>query len=189
MPFQETAVGSMNYNVLRNIIKQGNVLEFGLGAEIGVLNADTSCHLLEEFPRLRMVCVDPWRPYDEHEPIRTGDKMSDFEKIALTRLGHYQDRAMIIKDFSVNAAPRIPDHSLDFVFIDALHTYDAVKADIRAWYPKVRPGGIVAGHDYNWPGVRQAVDEFAAHYEIKGFCTPLASDIWFFVRPDMKLDS
>jgi predicted O-methyltransferase YrrM len=186
MPFQETTVGSMNYNVLRNLLKQGRVLELGFGAEIGVLSGDTSCHLLEEFPTLQMVCVDPWVAYDQYEPIRTADKMSDFEKIARERLGAYRERVMILKDFSLNAASRIPDRSLDFVFIDALHTYEAVRDDIRAWAPKVRAGGLVAGHDYNWEGVRAAVDEFAREKGISGFCTPLASDIWFYAQPDSR---
>ena len=53
------------------------------------------------------------------------------------------------------------DASLDFVFIDAEHTYDAVKQDIAAWEPKIKPGGWVMGHDYcdKFPGVRQAVQE------------------------------
>jgi predicted O-methyltransferase YrrM len=62
---------------------------------------------------------------------------------------------------SVEAALDFKDESQDFVFIDADHSYEAVKADIEAWYPKVRPGGMLAGHDYNEPscGVTQAVCE------------------------------
>ena len=56
----------------------------------------------------------------------------------------------------------IADGDLDWVFIDANHNYDYVRADIAAWTPKVRPGGIIAGHDYldrdGW-GVIRAVDE------------------------------
>lgn len=66
---------------------------------------------------------------------------------------------------STEAAKLYEDASLDMVFIDACHTYDCVRADIASWYPKVKPGGYLAGHDYyTWPtdhdGVRQAVDEF-----------------------------
>lgn len=72
---------------------------------------------------------------------------------------------------SLDAAPLISDGRLDFVFIDANHEYEAVKADIEAWLPKVRKGGILCGHDYSdgplpggdgklwFPGVKQAVDE------------------------------
>lgn len=60
---------------------------------------------------------------------------------------------------TVDASELYEDESLDFVFIDANHTYDAVKADINCWLPKVRSGGILAGHDYDWVSVRAAVDE------------------------------
>ena len=59
------------------------------------------------------------------------------------------------------AAGLFKDESLDAVFIDADHSYEAVKMDIQNWMPKVRKGGILAGHDYNsaWPGVIKAVNE------------------------------
>lgn len=59
----------------------------------------------------------------------------------------------------------VDDASLDMVFIDADHNYESVKADIAAWLPKVKPGGIISGHDYSgdmygsFPGVDQAVHE------------------------------
>ena len=49
---------------------------------------------------------------------------------------------------SVKAAARFANHSVDFVWIDADHSYDGVCADIAAWLPKVKPGGVIAGHDY-----------------------------------------
>jgi hypothetical protein len=59
------------------------------------------------------------------------------------------------------AAPLVPDGWADFVFIDAAHSYEAVRDDIRLWAPKVREGGWLGGHDYHpsWPGVVRAVDE------------------------------
>ena len=60
---------------------------------------------------------------------------------------------------SVFASTLYTDKSLDFVFIDADHRYEGVLADIKAWLPKVRDGGIIAGHDYDWEGVFKAVNE------------------------------
>jgi len=70
-----------------------------------------------------------------------------------------------IRKPSIEAANQFQDHSLDFVFIDASHEYEDVKNDIKAWLPKVKKNGILAGHDYytgeqNYhPGVKKAVHE------------------------------
>jgi hypothetical protein len=63
---------------------------------------------------------------------------------------------------STSAARIFEDNSIDFCFIDADHAYEAVKEDLHSWYPKIRPGGLIAGHDYGGadPGVKRAVDEF-----------------------------
>jgi len=63
---------------------------------------------------------------------------------------------------STRGAELFADGSLHFAFIDAGHSYEQVTADIEAWWPKIRPGGILAGHDYEqgWPEVCRAVDDF-----------------------------
>lgn len=64
---------------------------------------------------------------------------------------------------SLDAAFEFADGSLDFVFLDARHTFEDVRRDLAAWWPKLRPGGLFAGHDYvHSPGVRAAVDAFVA---------------------------
>jgi predicted O-methyltransferase YrrM len=52
------------------------------------------------------------------------------------------------------------DNSVDFIFIDAMHTYEAVSDDLNKWFPKLKSGKMIAGHDYDWEGVKKAVDEF-----------------------------
>ena len=85
----------------------------------------------------------------------------------------------VIHGDSAKAATMFRDRGLDIVFIDANHAYEHVVADIKAWLPKIRSGGMIAGHDICEPscGVRAAVDEiFPAGYEIKAGC-------WFSVVP------
>jgi hypothetical protein len=65
----------------------------------------------------------------------------------------------LLKMSSICAANTFDDKSLDFVFIDASHEYEDVKNDIFHWYPKVKDGGILAGHDYHHDPVKQAVLE------------------------------
>ena len=71
---------------------------------------------------------------------------------------------------SIEAAKDIEDKSLDLVFIDADHSYESVLQDIKAWLPKVRKGGILSGHDYDYPkfwGVKKAVDELLKNVNLE----------------------
>lgn len=71
--------------------------------------------------------------------------------------GYYE---YIIGD-SADSASKFEDNSVDFVFLDADHVYENIKKDILAWLPKIKRGGVIAGHDYVdlHPGVIQAVNE------------------------------
>lgn len=88
-----------------------------------------------------------------------------------------QDYVKAIRQDSVSAASRFDDNSLDMVFLDGQHEYEAVKADIQAWLPKIKPGGLLAGDDYHpsWPGVIQAVDELLPERTVTGW--------WQYRRP------
>jgi len=73
-----------------------------------------------------------------------------------------------IKSFSWRASEFFEDKSVDFVFIDADHSYESVKKDIIAWLPKVRSSGMISGHDYfTAPGVRKAVTELLPESETR----------------------
>jgi len=79
--------------------------------------------------------------------------------------------AKIIRETSINAAFQFPRASLDFVFIDANHDYKWVSTDIAVWLPTIRPGGMIAGHDYGEDcGVKQAVDEHFEEVSVMGTC-------------------
>ncbi len=137
------------------------------GAEVGVLAGRTSLELLEAFPALRLRMVDHWGGQASLD--RTGSVGSQKSlTLARTNTKAYAARRMLMRHDSLKAARRVADASLDFVFIDADHTYKSVRADLAAWAPKVKPGGLLCGHDYlsvlpdSRPnGVQQAVDEYA----------------------------
>ena len=65
-----------------------------------------------------------------------------------------------IKGCSWEVADRFENEHFDFIFIDADHSYEALIKDIRAWYPKIKEHGILAGHDWEWASVQKAVNEF-----------------------------
>lgn len=92
---------------------------------------------------------------------------------------------------SVDVAATIDNESLDWVYIDAGHTYEDVKADLAAWIPKVRIGGIIAGHDYfdgNWDGVefgvKKAVDELGENVQVTtdDFYGGHPFQSWWFIK-------
>jgi predicted O-methyltransferase YrrM len=133
--------------------------------EIGAYKGRSTCYMAERIRELgldvKFEVVDTFAG-DEH--IGTVDSWPDFAE-NLTRAGLLSS-IIVHRCLSLAAADDFTDGSLDFVFIDATHTYDAVSRDIAAWWPKVKPGGLLAGHDYiHFPGVRAAVNDFVARHD------------------------
>lgn len=118
------------------------------GAELGVGSGHLFEQLLECCPDLHVIGVDTFHRDERRARVRG---------VAL----RFPGRCTIYPMTTSEAADRVEDGSLDFVFIDAGHSYAAARDDIRLWTPKVKPGGCVCGHDYhqNHPGVIQAVNE------------------------------
>lgn len=71
------------------------------------------------------------------------------------------DNITLISDYSFNVINMFEDNSIDFIYIDANHSYEAVKRDLELYYPKLKPDGVIGGHDFNdrWPGIEKAVTE------------------------------
>jgi len=153
---------------------------FKLGIEIGVWQGWYMRHLLMRTP-MHIYGIDPWVATESYGDV--DPKAEDFDPMALGDDGYeWQEarymatmslfrgappsRCTVLRSFSYLLTPFFPDKTVDFVYIDGEHTYDAVTQDIADWWPKVKPGGIMAGHDYNEtnPGTKQAVNEFAEKY-------------------------
>lgn len=169
------------------------------GVEIGVHRGGLSAELLRAFPNLFLYLIDPWQVYeDRHHPYRKSrDKCSRFTaeqqennyRTAVAVTAEFADRRGILRMTSLEAAASglIEDGSLDFVFVDGDHSYEAVKADIAAWWPKVRRGGVLSGHDFGhrrdriglW-GVQKGVTEFA---EREGLKIEVNGSVWSCVKP------
>ena len=141
------------------------------GAELGVFEGTLSYALLKRLPDLQLYMIDRWTPYNPEEIARTpNSKMpkrpkSYFDaayKSAVSVARKYKDRGHIIRRSTLDAVWYVPD-GLDFVFVDADHSYQGCRADILAWKPKIKRGGWILGHDYGsdkrHPDVRRAVDE------------------------------
>lgn len=141
-----------------------------IGAEIGIWKGTMSARLLAR-PDLTLYMVDNWNGVPGLEACGFSDDDQIRNKAtARVKTEFAGNRAIILCADSVVAAELVPDLSLDFVFIDADHSYNGVKSDITAWLPNIKPGGFIGGHDYDNPRerngkeVKHAVDEFAAEY-------------------------
>lgn len=147
-------------------------IENPVGAEIGVFRGECSSNLLRLHPGLSLYMIDAWSAdtyagkgddaaSPEFRKIYQDEAEENYKK-ARAAVSEYFTRALIFREKSVDAVFGIPDGYFDFVFIDAAHDYESVKADIAAWLPKIKKGGILCGHDYEnplFPGVKKAVDE------------------------------
>ena len=172
----------MGFHGTRNTLAEMfGELEFNIGAEVGVQRGLYSSVLLANNPKLKLYLVDSYTPFTHHR-----QEWQDRQYAAALRHTKGKD-VEFIKKPSVEAAKDIPDGSLDFVYIDALHDFDSVIADILAWVPKVKKGGIVSGHDYEHYyscGVVQAVDAYVqAHNIALYYITPKDPPrSWFFSK-------
>jgi len=142
--------------MVANCRPNGSLVE--LGAWKGRSSAFLIVEAFNKSPDIKVHIVDTWLGSGKYtEGIDVG-----VYEVFLSNLsplnGLYTPHRMKTDD----AVHLFEDGSLDGVFIDADHEYDAVRRDIENWLPKVRKGGILAGHDYHetWPGVIKAVNEF-----------------------------
>lgn len=121
-------------------------LGFRAGVEIGVESGEYSEILCKSNPGLHLFSIDPWKAYKGYRDHVNQEKIDGFYKRASERLAPYG--ATLIKKFSLDAVKEFADQSLDFVYIDGNHNILNVIQDLYYWTPKVKFGGIIAGHDY-----------------------------------------
>lgn len=139
---------------------------YRFGAELGVKEGRFTQALLSRFPDMRMIAVDLWQPRPEVKgegaETYTGWDFDAIKSEFDGRIAPFANRCTVLQTSTVDAVSEMGDEDLlDFVFIDAEHTYEGVSADIAAWRGLVRDGGMICGHDFShkWPGVQRAVLE------------------------------
>jgi SAM-dependent methyltransferase len=147
------------------------------GVEVGVWKGHYTKVLCEA--GMSMCGIDIWEGYEGYKDFEQHG-LEEAEKSAKNRLKDYD--CTLVKGWSMDVVKKIKDDSLDFVFIDGNHDFRHVTEDIDEWKKKVRPGGIVAGHDFfrsrrgkNDMHVREVVPAYAYAYKINP---------WFVLRGD-----
>ena len=133
-----------------------NIVGKGLGAEVGVYRGDLSKEILRLWDNGTMFLIDIWRKVGkEYTDFCNNDEQLGYMMEVCEVIKGKEDRANLIRATSETASTLFQNESLDFVYIDANHSYEHVKKDLELWFPKVKKGGVFAGHDYiniDWYG-------------------------------------
>lgn len=162
--YWENVEGSFTFEILySNMVQRfGNDSTF---VEIGTWKGKSAIYMAEKIresgKKIFFYIVDLFNGecgYEDEPDVKEGKLYEVFTKNIEPVKSYIQslrgDSKILYKDFQ--------NDSIDFLFIDGDHRYPGIKADLKNWFPKIKNGGIIAGHDYNEPsaGVHQAVDEF-----------------------------
>lgn len=155
-----------------------------VGCELGTSYGFNLVYFLERLTNIKSVyAIDPYMPYfDGPSGLVPKEVMDKVKELFLINIEPYKDKVVFINKTGDDAVSDIPDNSLDYIFIDGDHSYDAVKKDLKHYYSKVKPGGIFAGHDYSWQGVTQAVGEFRLNNKIHTPVQFCPNDVWFWYK-------
>ena len=160
----DSTSGTLQGRVLTTRNRFGELLNacglLGPGAEVGVQCGKFSEHILRCWKGRPLILVDAWRYFpdcpDDHQNVSDAEHERRYHE-TLKRLVRFANRFRIHRMLSEEAAALYRDGELDWAYIDARHNYSAVRSDLHAWYPTVKPGGIFAGHDY-FNGVRDPIN-------------------------------
>ena len=169
-----------------------NAKDESILVELGSWKGMSACYMLERLEEqdkdVYFVCIDTWtgNAYGQDGPP---DDLHSF-------VDNLKEQGYIVKDFlkpnlwdvkpggyyiagdSSKSAEHFIDETIDFVFIDACHNYAKVLEDLNSWFPKVKPGGYLGGHDYPAPSIRQAVKDFnnGRNLQVQGIKTSNEND-------------
>lgn len=176
-----------NANVYRRLLSQ--VPEQGNIAELGVWCGRSMCwnaDIIRE-KKLQVAAVDTFKGTEnENSPLQEEAAKSNIAEQFLRNVTSFgiAENVSVHVNTTEAASKEFQDESLDLVFIDADHSYEAVKKDMDNWWPKLKKGGIMAGHDYApyaYEGVVRAVNERF------GSLVSDESDVWWVQKKHGKV--
>ena len=145
--------------------------------ELGVRDGKVPMHLCRRVEGVKYVGIDAWTDYESelargnHDMAYARERMQTNRDEAMGCQRMWPAQVTMIEGLTQSVVGNI-NSLFDIVWIDADHSYDSVSRDIDLYHNKVKPGGIVCGHDYDWPEVHKAVHE---RYDSVESC---ADDVW-----------
>lgn len=161
--------------------------DYNIIVEIGVRYGGFAFQLASASTVKKFYAIDPYNYNAENQ-----DPNNSYEsaKKLLLPLGNVE----IIRAKNEDVVGNFEDKSIDFVYIDGLHDYNSVKLDMNNWWPKIKDGGCMAGHDFHpvfWPGIVEAVLEFVYEHHMRLFITGVGDLVgetdanmasWYFLK-------
>lgn len=139
-----------------------------IGSWFGKSAVFCAVEIINSGKEIKLDCVDPWTDGGPDLKHKTeGWEPDALYNAFLKNIEPVKHIVTPVRMPSVEAAARYEDNSLDLVMIDGDHSYEAVCADIDAWKPKVKHGGILAGDDHTWSGVKRAVRDKLSHLRVE----------------------
>ena len=168
-------------------------LGYRLGVEIGTGTGTNALTLTRNNPEMKLYCIDAWKIYDGLHDYPSDEFLQAYYELACRRLKPHKN-VEFIRKLSMDAVNMFDDESLDFVYIDANHEWPFVTQDIFYWAKKVRPNGIVSGHDYlkekrpdGLVQVKEVVHAYTEAFDISPWfvideCTEQRAGSWFWVK-------
>ena len=166
--------GSIYYGVLTRVINDNN---FKTVAEVGIGYGTHAKYLLKTTNVEKLILVDPTKYYPNDgfatdimnmEAEIPGNNFNELYDLINKKLSPWNNRYRWFRKESLTITQdEVPDESLDCVFVDGDHSYEAVVKDLPFWWKKIRSGGQLLGDDYWMPQVAKAVHEFADSYHLQ----------------------
>lgn len=160
--------GWFNYESLYDDLVS-SIPDDGIFVECGAWLGKSSSYLCDLAKnRIKVYIVDHWQgSINELDSAHKLATQVDVYELFKQNMGNRN--YIPLKMSSIEASKRFDNDTCDVVYIDMDHSYESVKQDIIHWLPKVKHEGILAGHDYDWPGVARAVSElFGTKITING---------------------
>jgi predicted O-methyltransferase YrrM len=156
-----------------------------IGCEIGVCHGFTTEYFLRNLPNIsKIFAVDSYPSFVDWDGTRlTQERQEETKQRCIERLSKFEDRVSFVFESSATFSQKLKDESLDFIFIDGDHSYEATLKDCESYWSKVKFGGIFAGHDINLPSVHKAVDDFISSMERDDLkLNFVENNAWFLIR-------
>jgi len=152
-----------------------------VGLEIGVASGWTMNHFLQNLSNLKLIGIDPYIGYMDGSREITQEMLDAQYLAAQDNISDFAPRGKILRGYSQDFVNSFEDESLDYIFIDGDHSYEGALRDCELFFPKIKSGGIFAGHDWSFDGVRKAVNEFkdrngSPNIRIVGV------DVWYWIK-------